>query len=140
MENDSIRASGTDTLVDIWINGKLRAICVTKEAIDAFVGSSRAVGMSDDDRCEFVRGHLPLVVTAVKTSLSETNPTADRVVIDVGQLGAAPRAPGGDRRKGDRRKTDRRKGDQPKEDIPHGERRRGDRRRSERRRSPSKSS
>ena len=24
MENDSIRASGTDTLVDIWIEGKIR--------------------------------------------------------------------------------------------------------------------
>jgi hypothetical protein len=140
MENDSIRASGTDTLVDIWINGKLRAICITKEAIDAFVGSSRASGMSDDDRCEFVRGQLPLVVTAVKTRLSETGPAADRVVIDVGQLGAAPSTPGADRRKGERRKTDRRKGDRPKEDLPHGERRRGDRRRSERRRTPSKSS
>jgi hypothetical protein len=131
MENDSIRASGTDTLVDIWINGKLRAICVTKEAIDAVVGSSRATGMSDEDRCEFVRGRLPLVVTAAKTWLSETSPAADRVVIDVGQLGGtAPSSPGGDRRKGDR----------PKEDLPQGERRRGDRRRNERRRSPGKSS
>jgi hypothetical protein len=141
MENDSIRASGTDTLVDIWINGKLRAICVTKEAIDAVVGSSRATGMSDEDRCEFVRGRLPLVVTAAKTWLSETSPAADRVVIDVGQLGGtAPSSPGGDRRKGDRRKTERRKGDRPKEDLPQGERRRGDRRRNERRRSPGKSS
>ena len=140
MENDSIRASGNDTLVDIWINGKLRAICVSREAIDAFVGLNRAIGMSDEDRCEFVRGHLPLVVTAVKARLAETGPAADRVVIDAGQLGGAQGAPGGDRRKGERRKADRRKQDRPKEDLPQGERRRGDRRKGERRRPPAKSS
>jgi hypothetical protein len=140
MENDSIRASGSDTLVDIWINGKLRAICVTREAIDAFVGLNRAAGMSDEDRCEFVRARLPLVVTAVKTRLAETSPGADTVVIDAGHLPGPDGSTAGDRRKGERRKTDRRKVDRPKESLPHGERRRGDRRKSERRRRPSKSS
>jgi len=28
MENDSIRASGTDMLVDIWIEGKRRSISI----------------------------------------------------------------------------------------------------------------
>jgi hypothetical protein len=133
MENDSIRASGSDTLVDIWINGKLRAICVTREAIDAFVGIARAGGMSDDDRCEFVRGHLPLVVTAVKTQLNNTSPAAEKVVIDAGQLHGSE-----DRRKGERRKSDRRKIARPTETLPHGERRRSDRRKGQRRRPPSK--
>jgi hypothetical protein len=133
MENDSIRASGTDTLVDIWINGKLRAICVTREAIDARVGLDQAAHMTDDDRCEFVRTHLPLVVTAVKTRLREAGPTADSVIIGAGQLGGE-----GDRRGLERRKGERRKTVKPKEALPHGERRRGERRRTERRRSPKK--
>jgi hypothetical protein len=132
MENDAIRASGSNTLVDIWIEGKLRAICVSHEAIGAFLGFERAAGMSDDDRCEFVRTHLPLVVTAAKARLDQ-EPAADTVAIDVGQL---PRSDGrgGDRRTDDRRVAERRKTVRPKGDQP--DRRRGDRRGGERRRSP----
>jgi hypothetical protein len=133
MENDSIRPSGTDTLVDIWINGKLRAICVTREAIDVYVGFDEAERMSDDRRCEFVRKNLPLVVSSVKARLRD-NPDADSVVIDPGQLSAAA----ADRRKGERRRTERRRTSKPKEELPHGERRRSDRRKSERRRTPKK--
>ena len=133
MENDSIRASGTDTLVDIWVNGKLRAICVRREAIDAYIGFE-ATRMSDDDRCEFVRKNLPLVVTAVKTKLSDTNPVADTVIIEGSQLGGD--GGGTDRRKRERRKTERRKVAKPKAELPRGEPRRGDRRKNDRRRPP----
>jgi hypothetical protein len=134
MENDSIRASGTDTLVDIWINGKLRAICVTRDAIDAYVGSNQVTKATDDDRCEFVRTHLPLVVTSVKSKLRLIDPNAESVTIEAGQLGREA----GDRRRSERRRTDRRKSSKPKEDLPHGERRSTERRRSERRRPPNK--
>ena len=132
MENDSIRPSGSDTLVDIWIDGKLRAICVSHDAIAAFLGFERAGGMSDDDRCEFVRTHLPMVVTAAKAGLRD-NPRADTIMIDVGQL-PRPDGTGGDRRKGDRRKAERRKGPRPPGGRP--DRRRGDRRQGERRTRP----
>lgn len=132
MENDSIRTSGNDTLVDIWINGKLRAICVTREGIDTYVGFDEAARMTDDRRCEFVRTHLPLVISAVKARLRD-NPNADSVRIEAGQLSAGP-----ERRKGERRRSDRRKVTKPKEELPLGERRRGERRGSERRRSPKK--
>lgn len=133
MENDSIRASGTDTLVDIWINGKLRAICVTREAIDAYVGFDQASRMTDDGRCEFVRTHLPLVLSAVKARLSDANAAADSVMIDAGQLSAG--GTGGDQRKGgDRRRSERRSASKPKEQPPIVERRRGDRRKTDRRR------
>ena len=128
MENDSIRASGTDTLVDIWVNGKLRAICVSSQAIEAFLAPECAQPMTDDQRCEFVRTHLPLVVAAVKARLRDTNPDADAVTIDVGHLGGAQ-----NRRKSERRKGERRKVALPKESLPHGERRRGDRRNKDRR-------
>ena len=132
MENDSIRASGTNTLVDIWIDGKLRAISVSPEAIGAFLGFDRAAEMSDDDRCEFVRKRLPLIVSAAKARLVETNPVAESVTLESGHL---PRPDGrvGDRRKGERRKDERRKAQRPK-GLP--ERRRGDRRGGERRRTP----
>ncbi len=128
MENDSIRASGSDTLVDIWVNGKLRAICVTSQAIDIFLGPERAGEMSEEQRCEFVRTHLPMLVKAVKATLRESNPDADVVNIDIGKFGSAA-----DRRKSERRTSDRRKTSVPKARLPYGERRRGDRRKKDRR-------
>jgi hypothetical protein len=133
MENDSIRASGTDTLIDLWINGKLRAICVSQEAIGAFVGFAQATAMSDKERCEFVRTNLPLVIAAAKTRLRES-PAEDTVTIDAGQL-PHPDGRVGDRRKDDRRKDERR---ESKRAVAPSQpdRRRGDRRTGERRRSP----
>jgi hypothetical protein len=128
LESDSIRSSGSNTLVDVWIDGKVRAICVSREAIDAFVGFERGTEMTDDDRCEFIRTNLSHVLSAVKTKLAKTDLGAESVVIEAGELG------GRDRRKGDRRKGERRKAKQP---ISHPERRRGDRRAGQRRtRSP----
>ena len=133
MENDSIRASGSSTLVDIWIDGRLRAICVEKEAIAAVVGFDAAARMSDDERCEFVRTHLPLVVTAVKSQLGKIDGDPDSVALEAGQLGDAGSSKA-DRRKADRRTSDRRNADQSRDKLPHGERRRGDRRKTDRRR------
>ena len=47
MENDSIRSVGSDTLVDIWIDGKMRSLSVSLEAIGAFLGFDKAAGMSE---------------------------------------------------------------------------------------------
>ena len=94
MENDSIRASGSDTLVDIWIDGKIRAIRVLPEAIGAMVGYERMNEMSDSARCEFVRAQLSLVMSAARDAL-RADPTASEL-------------PHPDRRRGDRRASDRR--------------------------------
>ena len=137
MENDSIRSSGSNTLVDIWIEGRMRGICITREAIEQFLNmpADQAEAMSEDDRCEFVRTHLPLIVTAAKARLAETGFDAEAVTIDVGQL---PRPDGkpGDRREDDRRKGERRRLDVPRRGQP--ERRRTDRRQSDRRTKPAK--
>jgi len=110
MENDSIRASGGDTLVDVWIEGKLRGICVSRSAIETFLALTphQAAAMSENDRCEFVRKHLSIVLTAAKMQLRDMNPAAESVVIDSGQLGSTGRARVGDRRTAERRKTERR--------------------------------
>ena len=113
MENDSVRTTGDNTLVDMWIDGKLRAIAVTRRAIEAFLRlpPDRAAALSDDDRSEFVRTHLALVVRAAAERLRNTDPGASTIAIDAGQLGgqehnqSGERRDGGDRRKGDRRKV-----------------------------------
>jgi hypothetical protein len=91
--------------------------------------------MTEQDRCEFVRNHLPLVVTAAKNILRVGDPAADGVIIDVDEL-PRPDGKAGDRRKTDRRKTDRRKTARPLGAEP--DRRRSARRQGERRSPPPK--
>ncbi len=136
MENDSIRASGTDTLVDIWIDGKIRACCISQEAIGAYLDFEQAARMTDDERCGFVKNNLSLVVSAAKTRLRDTDPTSDTVLIDAGHL-ARPDGKATDRRNGERRKTERRKAARPI--GSQADRRRANRRRGERRTRPPKS-
>jgi hypothetical protein len=136
MENDSIRPSGTNTLVDIWIEGKVRSICVAQEAIGSFLGFDQAAGMSDRDRCEFVRAHLPLVAKSAKARLAGADAAANSVTIGIGDL-PRPDGSSGDRRKANRRSNERRKPERPAS-VPI-ERRRRERRQSERRTKPAKS-
>jgi len=130
MENDSIRASGTDMLVDIWIEGKMRSICISQEALGAYLEFDRVAQMSDDERCEVVRTNLTTVLTAAKQRLRDGDPTAQTILIDAGHL-PRPDGKSTDRRMSDRRKTDRRKISRPLGTSP--ERRRTDRRTGERR-------
>ena len=37
MESDSVRSSGEFTVVDMWVEGKLRCISVSREAIEGFL-------------------------------------------------------------------------------------------------------
>jgi hypothetical protein len=128
MENDSVRTSGRSTLVDIWIDGKLRAISVSREAIETSLRlpADRAAGLSEDDRREFVRNNLSAVVSAATNWLRFNDPSADTVPLEPGDFGARPSERSGGR-EGDRRQGDRRKGDRRKVDRgppPTGERRR----------------
>ena len=131
MENDTIRSSGGNTLVDVWIEGKMRAICVSRGAIEMHLGltADQAAAMSETDRSEFVRTNLSLIMKAAKKRLNETSPVAPAIFIDTGQLPVR----GGDRRRSERRKTERRKADRPAGVPPGGDRRRGQRRKAERR-------
>jgi hypothetical protein len=133
MENDSIRPSANSTQVDIWIEGKLRAITVANEAIGAFVGFDRADSMRESDYCDFVRTNLSLIIGAAKARLAKSGPLAESIDIEAGDL---PRADG---RKGERRQVERRKAERRKSALPRGdkpERRRSQRRSSDRRRPP----
>jgi hypothetical protein len=112
MESDSLRTRGDTTLAEMWIDGKVRVVTITHEAIDAFLGLAAdvAAAMTDEDRREFVRGHLTLVATAAKALLRATDPAAEVVTIGPGALGTGASA-SGERRQGDRRSgIDRRTG------------------------------
>ena len=136
MENDSIRSVGSDTLVDIWIDDKMRSLLVSPEAIGAFLGFDKAAACPIETGANSSERTFLLIVVAAKQRLSETDRSAGEVVIDVGQL---PRSDG---RSGDRRTTNRRKDDRRKVSLSWSgqpERRKGDRRAGERRtRAPKK--
>src|SRR4051794_4680023 len=114
MDNDTIQASGENTLVTIWIEGKLRRISVSRDAIETFLRlPPDRPHTTEEDRREFVRTHLALVTAAARSRLLDTDPEADTIAIEAGEIGAeaparmADRRDGGDRRKGDRRKVNR---------------------------------
>jgi hypothetical protein len=112
MESDSLRSSGDFTVVDMWVEGKLRSISVSAAAIDSFLRLPRGAStMTDDDRREFVRTHLAQIVAAAKTQLQSMDPTSYTIFIDApdtepeGNKSASDRRRSGERRKGDRRKV-----------------------------------
>jgi hypothetical protein len=98
---------GDSTLVDLWIEGKFRAITISRQAIEAFLPPDKVAALSENDRREFVRTHLAIVVRAATERL-RANPLADSISIDQlsGEVRASSpeRRAGGDRRKGERRK------------------------------------
>ena len=135
MENDTIRGSGPNTLVDVWIDGKMRGVCVSRGAIEADLGfrPDQASAMTEKERCEFVRTHLAPIIKAAAARLRETDSASDTVLIDTAQLAPYAAGRGLDRRKTDRRKAERRKSDRPQAELPHPDRRRGERRKTTRR-------
>ena len=102
---------GDRTLVDLWIDGKFRAISVTRRAIEVYLRlpPDRGTILTEDDRREFVRTHLSLVVQAASAQL-RADPDAEAVTIEAFQPSAATASPA-ERRQGDRRKGERREKD-----------------------------
>jgi hypothetical protein len=137
VESDSIRSSGSNTVVDMWVDGKIRSISVTQAAIGAYLGFDKAEVLSEADRCEFVRNNLSMLVIAASRRLRAEGGDGDTIILDAGDL-PRPDGKSGDRRGVERRKGDRRKSNQPR--TPGMDRRKGDRRQGERRSPPPKKS
>ena len=87
MENDSVRATGNDTVVDLWIERKFRAVTISRQAIETFLQLTpqNAASMTEKDRREFVRTHLGIVARAATDHL-RIDPAAEVILVDVGQL------------------------------------------------------
>lgn len=113
MESDSVRTSGDSVVVDMWIEGRLRSISVSRAAIETYLQlpPDRAASFSEDERREFVRTHLGLVTMAAANRLRGMDPGASSVRIEARQLGGRSDEGAGDRRQGERRRGDRREGD-----------------------------
>jgi hypothetical protein len=110
MENDSVRTTGETTVVDMWIDGKLRSVAVTRGAIETFLQLPSDRRLGEDERSEFVRTHLTVVHKAAVECLRSSNAATDTIRIEAGQLGTGRvTSSGADRRTGDRRKGERRK-------------------------------
>ena len=77
------RSNGELTHVDIHIDGKRRAVALSREVIEDRLGVE---SLSADEQCEFVVSHLPEVVAAVRRKIGVTSETADVVVIRSGEL------------------------------------------------------
>jgi hypothetical protein len=124
------------TLVDVWIDGKLRSISVGRDAIAKMLQlpPDRAAGMTDDECRDFVRTRLSLIAGAAKDRLQGTNASADAVTITAMDLSGGGAAKVAERRKGDRRKRERRAPGQAAGRI--GDRRQTDRRKADRRTTP----
>ncbi len=109
MESDSVRTMGDTTLVDLWIEGKFRAITIARDAIESYLqlAPQDAAAMGETERREFVRTHLSVVVAAATARLRD-DPGAEKIDIDSLGAGHSPPSPA-ERRSSDRRKGERRK-------------------------------
>lgn len=88
MDRDFIHCRGGTTLVEVWIEGKLRDISVSRAAIETWAewAGGGAAPISDLACREFVRANLRRVVAAATIWLQETNPQAESVSLGAGQL------------------------------------------------------
>ena len=88
MEIDVIRTSGDDTVVALWVAGRIRTVAVPRWAVAASLGLSgaAATAMSDHDCREFVRKRLGAVAAAADDKLSGSDPDADWVTLDAALL------------------------------------------------------
>lgn len=133
MEGDTIRSSGGHTLIDLWIDGAMREIVITREAIAAAAGADRAAAMGDEDRCDFIRTRMALVLSAARTAVAGGGRDLHRVMLKAACLVDPSLGADGERRRAERRGNERRRASATAPARSGGERRRAERRRNERR-------
>jgi hypothetical protein len=80
MELDCIRSAGKNVCVSIWIEGQMRSVTVSAQAISGAVSS--ASPMSDDDCHDWVRTNLRQVHAAARARLVGHDLRATEVFLD----------------------------------------------------------
>ena len=88
MENDVVRTSGEDAIVDLWLEGGFRAVTISGAAVKAYlnIAPEEAASVTEIERREFVRTHLGLISRAALNHIRK-EPAANRIVIGPGELG-----------------------------------------------------
>lgn len=76
-----------NTRLNIELDGIWRRITLTRDAIEEHLHlpQEQALEMSENDRCEFVRSHMPYVFAAVRRKIREST-TARHIIIRRGEL------------------------------------------------------
>ena len=87
MTNEEVKPHGDATLVSIELDGMWRRITITREAIEEHLhlSSEKAAAMTEHERCEFVRTHLPYVFAAVRRKIRGSE-TARHIILRHGEL------------------------------------------------------
>ena len=90
MERDTIQSSDHATTVDLWIEGRFRTVTVTRLAIEARLKltPSEAEALSAEDRTQFVKANLGLVMQIAKALLRLKGTSTNEIVIGPAELGS----------------------------------------------------
>ena len=87
MTNEEVKPHGDATLVSIELDGMWRRITITRDAIEEHLHLSPkvAAAMTEEERCEFVRSHMPYVFATVRRKIRRSE-TARHIIIRTGEL------------------------------------------------------
>lgn len=87
MQTEEVKASGDVTSVSIELDGMWRRITITREAIEEHLhlSAQQAEAMTEHERCEFVRSHMPYVFAAVRRKI-RGSVTARNIIVRKGEL------------------------------------------------------
>jgi hypothetical protein len=79
---------GANTELEAWVAAKSRKVIVTREAIEDYLRLDRAAAeaMTAQDRRNFVRDNLPLVIAAANRKTDAAAPVTQAVTIGAGEL------------------------------------------------------
>lgn len=85
-----IRTSNDGVVFDVELRGKRRRVLVTREAIEDYLQLTpeAAALHTQDQRLDFVREYLPVIIQAAKLRLANTHLDADVMVIRTGDIQA----------------------------------------------------
>lgn len=75
--------SGPEHCVSVWIDGKMRAVTVSPNAVSAWLSSTHPI--SEEDCIGYLRTHLHLVQHAAREKLRRSDMTATEVFLDVAE-------------------------------------------------------
>lgn len=86
---EGVWTHGQDTTLQAWIAGESRTIVVTREAIEDYLklDPERAGDMTAEQRSNFVRENLAMVIAAANRKAERGDHAEDAVVLRRGDLG-----------------------------------------------------
>ena len=80
--------AGGNTIFDIWVDGKLRLVAVTREAIEDHLRlpPEAAAEFGPQHRVKFVQNNLHAIIAAAKLNLHNSEPDTHVITIRSGNI------------------------------------------------------